>query len=1793
MNKIRLASVAVLALVLSAFVPLQTAPATAVDATFTKTFTVMGPDGNPYAGAQVALIEGDDANHLIRPTTPVTTNSSGEAVVTASVAGNYWGFSVQPPATDTTTALFTGRLNGVTKSDEDIEVDLVTANLRVNLITSTGASAPAGSTITIPSSQVNNRMKTTITVRSGLTAVAVSTSIPSSRTYEIGIGANTDMSWSSRYFAMEVSGTGSNSTRTLHVSDSVSSAVLSPVSGVYTLQLPAEQIRGTLKTFDNQAVTLPSSAKGRVVVTPYDDEGNLDTVHTGPDSSLFNSDGTFTFGLPLSKVGRYSVQVFMHGSADFPNFFGPDIWLDASGNYSMTSGGTYASASTFVYDLRIPDQGPNFVIKLQNADGSAAASGIYVSNTSDGTWIGPGETANGIAAFAFDDGTYVAQIQYVNREQVSPFNEIQITVSGGIATVRNQGTIVPATSAETWIFSAAVPNLKLQIVNPSNPNVLLPQANIEILAENGEYVQSSWSNDGLGRLRVSDGSYQLKINTPENATYASRTYSLTVDGTSIAVLDENNTAVATSAGEFIVSPRLSNAIFRVVSPTDNNERLIQPNISLRVPNGEGLGGTGSYDSDLGVFIPEGVFELSVNAHGSGYASNTYSVTRAGSTISITNSAGEVIAPANGVYLVSPSTPNVKFKIVDPGNQGTSLTSAHLDIVDFNTQQFVAFGDMWSGVAGLNVPDGKFTVRVYPGNDAAGLAQNTYVLEMDEGQPTLKTQSGVTLMADNDGVFFVEPQSANVTLNIKHPTTQVALNYSHVQVFELDEARNFRDWVTFGNAQNGTAGLSLPDGTYGIEVQAGGNGDSTLAQNRYELTVSGGIATELKTWAGVSVTPESDGSFVVSPKTANLLLKVVNPDSPTQIVRGAYIDIRDSTNNWLPGGGVNNSGQVGVNVDDGTYTLTVNPGGQSSGLASKTYNLVVSNGGENVVVSSGSTALVKDPTTSVFTVSPASANVKLQVVDPSDGVTLLDQANASLFRAVGNERRDWLAHSNGTNPGFAVGNGSYIVEINAHGNDDFASQLYKITVAGSVVTVTTMANVAVTAVNNVFAVSPATANVALTVINPNTNEPLQNTWVEVFDRETNRWIAGNGSNRGNVGLNLPEGSYTVKVNPSGGGALAAKTYDMDVSANLTATVTGAPVVEGRIQLAVAAANVKLKTVSPSNPNTVLPYAHVSVHNADDNMWVTGVGGNTGLLALRLENGNYNLELHPGDVVGELLARKTYRLTVSNSGSTLAMLDSADQAVTAGSDGVFILAAALPAITGVVEAPDDAAEGGFALVENSWVELFNNDTEEHMWQNSSSTNQLGRFGIAVPEGSYSLSAQVPWNSGYNLAKSAPCSVDVGSGAITSAVGGCVVQVGNQKSVQLRLRAPNVSFIVADSEGTPLPNAHVSLHFGGWQVWANANDEGRVSMFVDKAEIVGKNPDATGVIDLRAYIEPPYGSTTSVRYECSEGVGTLCSKLAPIDLDSLAAFEVVEPIGTVRLLAPNTRITVVGPNSASIGEGAWVTLFKDGQNGRRDWIGGSNTGSNGQAVFNVTDTTGTFTIEVNAPHGKRGLYASKTYSGLSFADLNGSSRALATPNLKLKVQQPGTNKAAKWSWVNVERINDQFNPTAWVPGASTDDFGIASAFLDADGKYRLTIYPGGGSVGARTVCDVEVASGVVSLIAGRCNNGVVSVNGFTITLSRGNLTGVITAVDDSTPLAGAIVVAERVDASMGDQQFTTGVDGTYGFQLAQGDWKIKVYYVNEPGSQLAPDLTGTVININGPGDFTHDKTLTVVGP
>jgi hypothetical protein len=1857
--------------------------------------------------------------------------------------------------------------------DEALTVNLVAANMRVKIIAPSGSDATAGSYVVIPSDQeVSGQPKTTITSRTGSFGIAVSTSASPTDGF-LGVGGPADYDSVNRNYALRLGGSGNSTTRTLYT-DETFTTVKSAVSGVYQLNLRGEDIHGRLKASDGSNLTLPSAVHGHVVFTPAKSDGTLDRNFQGPKSSLFSSDGTFTAGLPSLRVGKYVSQILLSGSASFPSFVGPAIWVDADGKYSSTgTAGSYLSASSFLFSVNLPSASPNLVVKTVDHTGAAQPGYIDVDDQDNQwNWWGPNDTTNGIAAFVLPTSNYDLRLTPYDTTEIQSFGRVFVTVSSsGVATVTQEnGTTINPDNAGVYVFQSSVPNVRLIVLQSGNSTSSLAGGSVQVLTLSGRYISNYGSNGGVIDFNIADGTYKLKVypwGSPQNAV---EIYQLTVTGGEASISDASNQALTAVNGRFTIRAAASNSVFRVVSPADSTASLSEGAFQWQLGNGD-WSGMGADGGDIGLKMVDGTYNLDVSG-GSAYATQRYTATKSGSTLTVTGPNG-VVTPTSGVYLLAPAIANIKVAIVNPTDGTTPLTNSYVNIFtsdgnstggfgtwdqpialkladgdytfeantntsgyagakyavrisgstvtvrspegvditpvagvfkisptipnvtlkavepgtntavsdvwfelrDFSTDQYFTNAGSSNGIGYLKLPNGKYKVRVHMGqSQVAGLADSEFVVEVTSSGVALSTTTGTAVNAIS-GVFPVALSNANVQLRVQAPNSTTALLNWSIAAFQLDADRNSGRYVTSAQAPTGSAGLNLPDGSYSLELNPAWDADSTLAKSRYELTVSGaGTVKVLKTWAGATVTAAQDGSFAVKPESSNLVIKVVNPSNTAQVINGSYVSVMNEAGQWLPGSGTNGAGKVAFKLDAGTYRLSVSPGDQISGLATKIFSLTLASNGTATVKDSADQTIafdqasgafvlspaasnvsfkIVDPTSgsnlqnawanifeangnnrgrwianegsgrlnfsipdgyyiievngssatesyankfykmhvasgvasystmadqaipavnSVISLSPATANVRFNIVDPNEPTSVLSNGWSNVFETNGGDRGNWVAGSGGGRSGFSLADGNYQLEVNGNSaTTSYAAQYFKLSVSGSTVTFSTMAGAAITAGSTGISLSPAVANALFSITNPDTGSLVTQSWANIIDRTTNQWLTGTGSNQGRISFSLPQGAYTIDINTGGNGSLAAKRYDFDVNSAREVSVTG--LVRGsdtRFALALASSNLRLKVVSPSDPSKLVLNANVNVQNTATGNWV-GVGGNTGYLSLRLEDGSYLMQLDPGPSGTESLARKNYDVTVSGGGTSVDVQD----VVIDGTSHIFTVSPATPAVKGLVKTPTGGA------VENSWVVPVNTITGEYLWQQGANSGSAGQFGISVPSGHYDLTAQVPWNNGYNLAKSAPCSVIVSGGAVTTAAGGCVQ---NDQSVILTLRDPNVSFFVADSSGTPLQNANVSLQFGSWNVWANSNSSGRVSFFVDPAEIKALNSWAgETIIHLRAYIDPPYGNNTVVRTECLQGTGdanTLCAYLSEIDLahptTPYAGAIDSQNSPTVRLALPNTRITVTHPNDLAVGAGAWVTLFKEVDNcpGCRNWLGGANTGTDGVAAFNLKDSdkAGLFSIEVNPTYNERGDYATVTYNHLTWAEVNGSRRAVQTPNLKLTIEQPGSgHKAAKWSWINIETLNaDGTAVTGWLTGSGTTDFGKASLLLPSNGKFRLTINPGGGSIGARTSCDVQTnGSGVVSLISGVCLTGAPNSSGFTIALSRGNVTGIVTHGVDHAPLKGAIVYATKAGSVA--QTFTTGEDGTFGFQLDYGDWLFKVFYVNEPSENIQQNVIG----------------------
>jgi hypothetical protein len=444
-------------------------------------------------------------------------------------------------------------------------------------------------------------------------------------------------------------------------------------------------------------------------------------------------------------------------------------------------------------------------------------------------------------------------------------------------------------------------------------------------------------------------------------------------------------------------------------------------------------------------------------------------------------------------------------------------------------------------------------------------------------------------------------------------------------------------------------------------------------------------------------------------------------------------------------------------------------------------------------------------------------------------------------------------------------------------------------------------------------------------------------------------------------------------------------------------------------------------------------------------------------------------------------------------------------------------------------------------------------------------------------------------------------VASGAITTAAGGCVQ---NDGTLKLALRAPNLTMTLKYADGTVVPYANVNVGLGKWNTNSQSNKDGRVSLFIDRTAIMAANPTLTGSAnDLWITVDPPYGTSNMVRWDCRSGDANkpVCSGMTDFDV---AAEYPTTSLNDVTVVGPNTKLRVMDPTtSANVGAGSWVSLFEykpsDPSYGVR-WLAGSNTDSSGYAAFNVDTATvaGTirYKLEVNPPWNKKSDLSTKNYdnsgSGLQLSGINNQEFALGTPNAYVNVMAPNTTTANSWGWIGVEEVNSNNQGIGWVGGFGLDNLGKTAVTLSANKRYKIYANPSGGREGTRTECIITTdTSTVISRVSGLCNRGslttVNSLSSLQINLNAGNVVGTVKSPTNKL-VVGAIVYANVTGASTEDDAVTTSTNsaGVFGLNLDPSKtWTIKIFPFNATGAtEVLANLVKTT-SLTGWGGGTYE--------
>jgi hypothetical protein len=235
--------------------------------------------------------------------------------------------------------------------------------------------------------------------------------------------------------------------------------------------------------------------------------------------------------------------------------------------------------------------------------------------------------------------------------------------------------------------------------------------------------------------------------------------------------------------------------------------------------------------------------------------------------------------------------------------------------------------------------GRFRLEIYPPWNS-GLVRFTkeIVTTVDNlnPDPFVLCAESTTNTADCNG------SSTNFTLEYPQPNTVIkvcrkdesstnctgskAVMNSWVTIYDTTTG----SWLTGSNTEaDGTVRFLLPNGSYRAEVMPPWNSlDGTRVE--YAFTVTGGsvvsptVATPILS-VDLAKTPKQVVVKLGSPNVSGVVKyhPPTAPDTPT-VMQNAWVQVRTTSGNYLPGASTNGSGKFELTLDDGNYVLTAYP-----------------------------------------------------------------------------------------------------------------------------------------------------------------------------------------------------------------------------------------------------------------------------------------------------------------------------------------------------------------------------------------------------------------------------------------------------------------------------------------------------------------------------------------------------------------------------------------------------------------------------------------------------------------------------------------------------------------------------------------------------------------------------------------------------------------------------------------------------------------------------------------------------
>lgn len=404
----------------------------------------------------------------------------------------------------------------------------------------------------------------------------------------------------------------------------------------------------------------------------------------------------------------------------------------------------------------------------------------------------------------------------------------------------------------------------------------------------------------------------------------------------------------------------------------------------------------------------------------------------------------------------------------------------------------------------------------------------------------------------------------------------------------------------------------------------------------------------------------------------------------------------------------------------------------------------------------------------------------------------------------------------------------------------------------------------------------------TVLSPVDGTAVPNAWVEVFQDDDfggQQWLSGTQTNRnGQFGLDLAEGSYTLRANPpyQGTSDVTAAEITVVIDAN------GDVVSPDPFVITLSSPNV-VGTVLDGNGNTVQrAWINVEVDNGQYFEWYNAWADtdSSGRFKISLEQGTYRLTINPPERLAGTYSAVREILEVTDSTSIV--------------EPIFVLGS--PTLSGRVLAGSTAV--AYTHID---VQVFDDFLGQFTWASLwANTGSRGRYAINLDDGRYRLTANPGANAGYSR-----------SNTFVKVVGGtpslcddaedtaCTTPIPDG-ALDLSLASPNVSGTVTYGASEPASRSWINTqrwndswgYFEWVDIWAETRSNGAFSMNIDQPGVYrlefNPNPsiEAQGYTRNEAFIRVEVDNSTlkwcAFADEASARSSTTCNSTFDTSLD-----------------------------------------------------------------------------------------------------------------------------------------------------------------------------------------------------------------------------------------------------------------------------------------------------------------------